>query len=561
MDAFSDPLVETVVLMLASQVGKTEALNNLVGYHVDVDPCPILNIQPTLEMAQTWSKDRLVPMLRDTPSLHGKVKDPWTRDANNTTLHKVFAGGHLTVVGANSAAGLASRPIRVVLADEVDRYEPSATGEGDPIELATKRTQTFWNRKIGLASSPKIKGESRIEAAYDASDRRKYFVPCPFCRHEQTLRWANVKWPSGQPELAGYECEACHKVWNDHERIAAVALGKWRPGAPFRGVAGFHVNALVSPWVELGKLAKVFVEVKDFPDRLQVFTNTALAETWEDQAGERVEETGLLARRERYGPKAPTGVVVVVVGVDVQDDRVEVEFLGIGRGEETWSLRYVVIRADPSTNTPWRELDELLAAPIERDDGVKLFVKAAAVDTGGHHTQAAYAFCRERYARRIWAVKGQSGGGKLIWPRRPSRKNIGKVNLFLVGVDAAKDLLFARLKITEPGPGFCHFPDDRDEEYFAQLTAEKIVTQYWKGRPKRSWVKTRPRNEALDVRVYALAAFAGVLSAGFNLDKEAAGLDELAAKLSAGAVRTAPTTVGGALAYHPRRVRSPGVVL
>jgi phage terminase large subunit GpA-like protein len=246
MDAFTDPAVDQVVMMLASQVGKTEALNNLIGFHVDLEPCPILVIQPTLEMAQTWSKDRLVPMLRDTPSLKGRVKDPWTRDANNTTLHKVFAGGHLTVVGANSAAGLASRPIRVVLCDEVDRYEPSATGEGDPIELAVKRASTFWNRKVGLASSPKIKGESRIEAAYLASDQRRFFVPCPFCGARQTLRWKQVVWPKGRPELACYECEACSKPWSDHERVAAVALGGGRRGA-LRQDGGFHAARSASP--------------------------------------------------------------------------------------------------------------------------------------------------------------------------------------------------------------------------------------------------------------------------------------------------------------------------
>jgi phage terminase large subunit GpA-like protein len=266
----------------------------------------------------------------------------------------------------------------------------------------------------------------------------------------------------------------------------------------------------------------------------------------------------LLARREHYGPKAPRGVAAVVVGVDVQDDRLEAEWVGFGPGEETWSLDYLVIRADPSTGLPWRELDEALLRPIERDDGLKLTVRAAAVDTGGHHTQAAYAFCRERYARRVWAIKGVAGPAKLIWPRRPSRKNMGKVNLFLVGVDAAKDLLVGRLKITKHGRA-SNTSRYRDEEYFAQLTSERVVTQHWKGRPRRTWVKSRARNEALDVRVYAFAAYAGLVSMGFDLEREASALAEAGERAAAGARPAAPTV---AAALHGlRRVRSAGITL
>ena len=193
MDAFNDPTVREVVVMSSAQIGKTEMVNNLVGFHVAQDPSPILVVQPTLDMAQTWSKDRLAPMLRDTPALQNLVKDPRSRDSGNTTLHKVFPGGHITACGANSPSSLASRPIRVVLCDEVDRYPVSAGTEGDPVSLAKKRAATFWNRKILLVSTPTNKGASRIEMSYEESDQRKYYVPCQHCGHKQIMAWSNVK--------------------------------------------------------------------------------------------------------------------------------------------------------------------------------------------------------------------------------------------------------------------------------------------------------------------------------------------------------------------------------
>lgn len=551
MDAVSDPAVHTVVGMTAAQVGKTELLNNLVGFHVDRDPSPILVLQPTLDMAKTWSKDRLAPMLRDTPCLRGKVKDARSRDSDNTVLHKVFPGGHITIAGANSAASLASRPIRIVICDEVDRYPVSAGTEGDPVNLAKKRSTTFWNRKLVLMSTPTIKGASRIEGAYEASDRRHYFVPCQACGVFQTLRWRQVRWPEGDPEGAGYACEACGAVWDEGMRLRAVAMGEWRATAPFRGVAGFWLNALYSPWVRLGELAVEFVEVKGFPEQLKTFVNTSLGESWEDR-GEQVDDTGLLERQEPYGPELPAGVALVTAGVDVQDDRLEVELVGWGRGEECWSLDYRVVRGDPSTAELWNRLDDVLRAPLMREDGARLGVAAVSVDTGGHHTHAAYRFCKEREARRIWAIKGVAGAGKPIWPRRPSKKNVGRVNLYLIGVDAAKDWVFARLKIPEPGPGYCHFPNRYDEEYFRQLTGEKVITRYVKGFPTRVWVKKRARNDALDARVYAVSALTGLLTMGIDIDREADKADTMARSIAVGAEPPQVTAMR-------RRVRSRGI--
>lgn len=550
----SDPACRAVVMMTSAQIGKTEMLANLVGFHIDRDPAPILVLQPTLDMAQAWSKDRLAAMLRDTPCLRGKVREPRSRDSNNTVLHKIYPGGHITITGANSATSLRSRPIRVVLCDEVDGYPPSAGTEGDPVSLAAKRSANFWNRKLVLTSTPTVKDSSRIEEAWLKSDQRHYYVPCPHCQHRQVLRWSQVKWEHDQPSTAEYRCEGCAKPWTETDRLGAVMAGEWRSSLPFDGVAGFHLNALVSPWVTLPELVREFLAAKDYPEKLRTFVNTTLGEVWEERST-KLDDASLMNRREPYSGTVPAGVAVIVAGVDIQDDRIECEILGVGRGEETWSLEYRVIRGDPSTGIPWRSLDDVLLRVRKREDGVDLAVGAACVDTGAH-TQAAYAFCRERYARRIWAIKGASKPGHPIWPRKPSKSNVGKVSLFIVGVHAAKDLVAGRLRIETPGsPGYCHFPDDRDADYFAQLAAEKVVTRYRHGVATREWQKVRDhaRNEAWDARIYAMCALQGLLSMGLDLDREATRLDTLAT-----ATRTGASPQGAGFVPR-RRVRSGGV--
>ncbi len=505
MDAISDPRIDTVVVMSSAQVGKTEIVNNVIGFHVAQDPAPVLVLMPTLELGEAWSKDRLAPMLRDTPALRGKIKDARSRDSGNTLLHKAFPGGHLTICGANSPASLASRPIRVVLCDEVDRYPASAGTEGDPVTLARKRSATFWNRKLVLTSTPTVKGGSRIEMAFEASDQRRYWVPCPHCGEHQVLRWSSVRWPPTEPHRAAIHCVACGCEWTDVERWAAIKRGEWRAEAPTNSVAGFHLSELYSPWSRIGEIAQAFIEAKKSPETLKAWTNTSLGETWED-AGERIDDTGLMDRREEWSD-APADVLVLTAGVDVQDNRLEVEIVGWGRDEESWSLGWHVIHGDPSAPALWADLDRLLTTPLRREDGAELSIAAAAVDSGGHHTQAVYAYCRDRYRRRVYAIKGMAGPGRPVWPKKASKNNSGRVNLFLVGVDAAKEAVYARLKIARPGAGFCHFPADREADYFAQLTAETISTRYTKGFPVRVWTK-RPgaRNEALDCRVYAYAA-------------------------------------------------------
>jgi phage terminase large subunit GpA-like protein len=515
MDAVSDPMIETVVLMTAAQVGKTELINNVVGFHIHQDPAPMLVVQPTLEMAQTWSKDRLAPAIRDTAVLAERIADPRARDSGNTTLHKVFPGGHVTACGANSPSSLASRPCRVILCDEVDRYPISAGSEGDPVGLAKRRSATFWNRKIILVSTPTDKGASRIEQAFAESDQRRYFVKCVDCGEHQTLKWSNVRWEHDRPATACYVCEHCGSLWDDAQRFRAIRYGEWRATAAGDGkTAGFHLSALYSPWTPLEDSVRDFLASKRDPMRLKTWVNTFLGETWEEQ-GEQLDEYDLLNRREDWGDELPEDVLLLTAGVDVQDDRIEYEVIGWGRGEESWSIEYGTLYGDPSTTELWARLDGVLQKTRSHPISGEMVVRASCVDSGGHYTQQVYNYCRLRAGKRVFAVKGIGGEGKPI-VGRPTKNNIGKINLFPIGVDTAKELVYSRLKMTEEGEGYCHFPLDRGEEYFRMLTAERKVTRYFKGRPRQEWMKIRNRNEALDCRVYGLAAL-GIL----NLNLEA----------------------------------------
>jgi phage terminase large subunit GpA-like protein len=498
LDAISDPATHTVVVMSSSQVGKTELLLNAIGFHISQDPAPMLFLQPTVEMAETAAKDRIAPMIRDTPALTALIAEPLSRSGGNTILHKQFPGGHLTLAGANSPASLASRPVRIVFCDEVDRYPPSAGTEGDPITLVKARQKTFHNRKLILTSTPTIKGVSRIEQAYGESDQRFFAVPCPHCGTAQRLTWAQVRWPPGQYDAAAFYCVDCGAAWSDVQRWAATRKGHWIAERPFRGVAGFHLSELNSPWSKVADMVRAFLEAKESrsQERLRAWMNTTLGECWE-QDGERVDETGIASRAESWSGEPP-GVLFRTAGVDCQDDRVEIEVVGWGSDEESWSLDYHVIFGDPSGPALWQDLDRYL---LDQE------VAATCVDSGGHHTQAVYKFCRERLRRRVYAIKGMAGPGRPVWPKRSSKGMAGKAVLFLVGVDAAKDQVFSHLKLTTAGPGYCHFPDDRDERYFAGLASETVVTKYSKGFPVREYRKrSGVRNEPLDCRVYSYCA-------------------------------------------------------
>ncbi len=570
MDAISDPAAETVVIMSSSQIGKSESILNMVGYHIDHDPAPIMVVMPTERDAETWSKDRFSPMARDTPCLQDKIANPKSRDGNNKILHKRFPGGHLTIVGANAPSGLASRPIRLLLCDEVDRYPFSAGAEGDPVNLAKKRTVTFWNRKIVLVSTPTNKGASRIEAAFEESDQRRFWVPCPECGHEQILAWGQVKWDkedngSHKPETARYHCPDCDAAWTDETRWAAVSKGHWVAEAPFTGAAGFHLNEIYSPWVRLEAMAKAFLSARAGGDEtMKTFVNTSLGETWME-SGEAPDWQRLQGLKEDWpAGTVPTGGLFLTAGSDVQKDRIEVDVWAWGRGLQSWLIDHIVIKGGPGDPACWQRLSALLGRTWRHASGTDMTIAKLAIDTG-YETSAVYGWARQVGFGQVAPVKGLEGfnraspvtgptfvdatiGGKRL--RRGAR-------LWTVATSTFKTETYRFLRLdpqdvssqaagADYAPGFIHLPGWIDAEWLKQLTAEQLVTVKTKrGFAKLEWQKLRERNEALDCRVYARAA-AWILGADRWSD---ARWEELAAQFAiVEAAETAP-----AAGRHPAR--------
>lgn len=520
MNALSEPGVEEVVVVKGSQVGWTAILFNIIGYYIDVDPCPMLLLQPTVAMAEAWSKDRFTPTITVTPRLVDKIADGKSRDSSNTILHKEFDGGQLTIVGANAPAELASRPKRIVLCDETERYPVSSGGEGDPMKLAEKRQETFWNRKRLKGSTPVLKN-GPILRDYEQSDMRKYHVPCPHCKQEQELIWAQIKWDKcpdtkeHKPETAHYQCESCGELWTDAERWNAVSQGQWVATRPFRGVAGFFMPKFYSPFVTLQQIVEDFLVSRGNPELWQVFVNTVLAEGWEE-TGETVDGNSIQARAENYSAQTiPDRVVLLTAGVDTQGDRLELQVIGWAPGEESWAVSYKVFHGDPAQQMVWDGLDEYLKGTFTTDTGRSLKIRACCIDTGGHHAAQVYKFCKGKKGRRIYPIKGQAGA-RMIWPKAASKAKDNN-RVYVIGVDTAKDALRGRLGILQddpdsPKPGFVHFPVDDgsngfDADYYDQLTAEQVLTRYRNGRPFRIWdLPSGKRAEAWDTFVYALAA-------------------------------------------------------
>lgn len=516
MDAIGDAHIRRVVIMCAAQLGKTELLLNILGYFMAYAPAPILVMQPTLDMGQTFSKDRLAPMIRDTPVLRGLV-DVKSRYAGNTILKKNFPGGHITIVGANSATGLASRPIKVLLADEVDRYPGSAGTEGDPLSLAQKRQTTFWDKKTVMVSTPVIKGHSRIETEYNQSTREEWNVPCPECGHYQPFVWANLIFdPDDLQKEIVYKCERCGCVANEYRWKQQNQQGRFVAENPGAETRGFHLNTLASTFCGWKEIVQKFIVAKEQldqgnPEGMKVWVNTELGETWEER-GEQVEDTELFNRREIYDAVVPEEVLVLTAGVDVQDDRFEVEIVGWGVGKESWGIRYQKIYGDMLKEQVWEDLDAFLQTVWCKKDGTALRIISCCIDSGGHHTDQVYRFTKERYERGVWAIKGK-GGAEVPYIRNPTTNNRVKTPLFIIGVDAGKVLLYQRLRHNTKGPNYCHFPANEeagyDETYFKGLTSEKMVVRFRKGRSVTVWElkdSKYKRNEPLDLRNYATAA-------------------------------------------------------
>ena len=512
MDSACDPTVQDITFMKCARIGGTEAGLNIVGYFIDQDPSPIMIVQPTVDDAKDFSKEQLAPMLADTPCLSGKVRSPNSRDSGNTVQSKQFAGGALFLVGANSPRGFRRRTARVVDLEEIDGYPASAGTEGDPIALARRRTATFgYKRLIYKNSTPTLKGLSAIEDAYLEGDQRRYYIPCPDCGHAQPLKFPNLRWTDLPTPM--YACEGCGSLWPEEAKYPAMADGEWVAENPEAASRSYHINALYSPWVSWLELRNEFELAKHNPEKLQVFVNTALGETWD--AGQAAIDPGSLeGRAEQYAAKCPDGVRVITMGVDVQDDRLELTTTGYGTGEEEWRLAHDVILGDPERPSLWAELDAMRLRPWPRADGTLMKVDTTCIDSGAH-TDAVYRYCKPRYRQRVYATKGASTPGKPLVSARPLVNNRMRVRLFLIGTDTAKDIVMSRLKTAVPGQHYVHFPLGLPAEYYDQLTSERIVKKNVNGHWVRRWELDkrargrdgRPiRNEALDCAVLCYVA-------------------------------------------------------
>jgi phage terminase large subunit GpA-like protein len=531
LDACSDPAYQEVVFCTSAQIGKTEALLNITLFYAHGEPSPMLLVQPTVQMATSFSKDRLAPAIRDTPAVSNLFADAKSRNGNNTVLAKHFPGGVLNLAGANSPASLASRPVRVMLFDEVDRAPLSAGTEGDPVSLAIKRTNNFFNRKIILVSTPTDEATSRIWARYQASDQRKYKIKCVSCSHHFIPYWSLVKWErdsEGEHDAATarLHCPECNHPHNDTERHAAVRNGVWVKHNPKSKIAGFHLSALISPWAELDALVSEWLQAQKDVQRLKTFINTVLGEPFIEQ-GDSIDDLNIIGRVEEYDTTTiPDQVVVLGAGVDTQNDRLEASIYGRGVDNEFWHIEHQVIHGNPANPQVWKDLESYLKTRFKRSDGYELPVAAACIDSGGHFTQEVYNFCKTHASRRWYAVKGREGSLP-IFPARASNTNKGKV--YIVGVDSAKETIHEWLKRTEAGPGYVHFSDRCDSEFFNQLASEKKVLKYKNGYTYYRWVKDpNRRNEAFDCFVYALAALESLnISINAHAKKQAKRVEQL----------------------------------
>ena len=557
----------------------TELLLNVAGYYIDVDPCPIMVVQPNDGMARKFSDVRFKKMVKATPALRDKFKEGGKYAPANTLSFKEFPGGYLVMVGAKSPSNLAMLPIRILLCDEIDKWDADVGGEGNPLSLAEERQATFSTNSLAIrVCSPTIAGESMVEAEYDKSDKRRPFVACPHCHSWQTLKWPNVIWDKdarevSDPETVNYKCQCCGVLWNEAERLRALKNVQWRQTAEFvckecshvnqpekwdesdltnwktghhvyiahcescgKGKcsnrhAGFWVNKLYSPFRPLSELVDKWIKAQGNVEKLKAFINTQLAETWQPSGDSISNKDGLMSRREKYDGPLPMACGLVTLALDVQGvkgsaGRIEGLAQGWALDEECYNLRRFIIPGDPSQPEIWQKVLQEIEYCYERPDGKVTYPAAITIDLGGGFTHEVAMFCRDKIERRVWPIRGMASTGRAIpiWPKKPGRTDRIQVPFYNVGVNQAKNVVFGRLLNDRPGPAYYHFNLDPnagfDADFFEQLTAEKRVLKYKGTQRYYVWEnKQRKRNEAWDLTVYNYAALCGLMSEGMILNE------------------------------------------
>lgn len=534
MDALSvtDP-TRKVVFMKAAQVGATEAGNNWLGYIIHWAPAPVLAVWPTVEAAEKVSKQRIEPLIEESPELRRLIPPARARDSGNTLRIKEFPGGVLAMTGANSGVGLRSMPARFAFLDEVDGYPGDVDGEGDPVALVQNRLRTFGRfSKMFLVSTPKTAGTSRIEREFNASDQRRYFVPCPHCGEKQWLKFERLQWEKGKPETVAYACEHCGGMFEERFKTTFLAQGEWRATAEAAepGVAGFHISGLYSPlgWLSWQQIAQEWEAAQGNDDLLKAFKNTVLGEVWQER-GEAPDWKRLADRKaDHLLGTVPAEVLFLTAGIDVQADRVEFHLWGWGRGLTSWLVDVVILPGHVTGQQVWDDLTALLTRTWEREDGLHMQVSRYAIDTGdGNTTSVVYAWVRSTQDGRVLAVKGKRDYDRNTPVAAPTLVDVNEqgkkvkrgLHLRMVSVDLFKAETYRFLRLNRPTDeeaaegakypdGYIHLAADTSDEWLKQITAEQMVVEENRRTKFRKivWQKMRPRNEALDCRVYARAA-------------------------------------------------------
>ncbi len=487
--------IERVVFMKGAQIGGTEIGFNWLGFIIHHSPGPALMVQPTVEIAKRVSKQRLAPSIEATPVLRERVAEARSRDSGNTMFIKEFPGGQLILTGANSGVGLRSMPIRYLFLDEVDGYPGDVDGEGDPVSLAEKRTDTFSRKKIFMVSTPKIKGASRIEREFLASDQRRYFVPCPDCGNLDWIRWPNIRWDEGRPETASLACEFCGSLIEERHKTSMLEQGQWRPTAEGDGrTAGFHLSSLYSPlgWRSWSDIARDFLASKDDPAKLKTWVNTVLGETWQDR-GEAPEWQRVADLREPYrSGEVPEGVIVITAGVDVQKDRLYYAVRGWGAASESWLIEHGELWGETDQPHVWSQLSLVLEGGYGDTAITRMLI-----DTG-YRADAAYEFCRRHPGRAI-PMKGHDRQEKPLKSTTIDITVRGKtikngLQLWHVDTDYFKSWVHGRLNWDPTQPGAWHLPEDATDDYCRQLVNESVIVS---PNGKRTW-KEHGANHYLD---------------------------------------------------------------
>lgn len=514
----------------------SDIMNNVLGRYAHLDPCAVMMIQPTIELAQDYSKSRISPMIRDTKVLsqvfyETKSEDgSKTRDGKNTILSKLFPGGRLIMCGANSPAGLASRPVRVLLADEVDRFPDSAGTEGDPVDLAAKRMTTFWNRVMGLFSTPTNEGSSRIDVEYQTGTQEEWQHECPNCGEYHLIRHTEMECETEEHKDAKgrkivivsdvkWRCPDCGSTFSEDEmrKVPQKYIPK-NPAAMHNGIRSFFVNGFTSPWLTWNDIMREWLEAKGDPTREKVVMNTRFGESYAQQ-GAFEDYQQFIRRREKYGADLPDGVLLLTGAVDTQDNRLEYEITGWGYGEECWGICKGVILGQPDNKATWDALDAVLDKVYRFKNGTGLKVARAFIDSGGHYTSKVYEYCEKNFSKQRFAIKGTAGTPGIPLNYKIGKASGSKIPLVMLGVDDGKQQVMNRLAIDEPGAKYFHFPLDEeflgtrgyDELYFKGIISEHKKKVKRKGVIHEIWEPTAGvRNEPLDLRVYNLACMSSI---------------------------------------------------